>query len=98
MPICIILLIYFQVGPGHTTMTNAAPGNAAAGGILAGWGATAATPGAAGGGHGGEPGIPAATPPTVTPQHHPTGAGSWPSQNREKHGGTGGWKSYGGDV
>ena len=86
-----------KVGPGHTTMTNAAPGNAAAGGILAGWGATAATPGAAGGGHG-EPGIPAATPPTVTPQHHPTGAGSWPSQNREKHGGTGGWKSYGGDV
>lgn len=87
-----------NVGPGHTTMTNAAPGNAAAGGILAGWGAAATTPGAAGGGHGGEPGIPAATPPTVTPQHHPTGAGSWPSQNREKHGGTGGWKSYGGDV
>lgn len=79
-------------------MTNAAPGNAAAGGILAGWGTTAATPGAGGGGHGGEPGIPAATPPTVTPQHHPTGAGSWPTQKRENHGGTGGWKSYGGDV
>ena len=77
-------------------MTNAAPGNAAAGGILAGWGAAATAAGAVGGGHG-EPGIPAATPPTVTPQHHPTGAGSWPSQqNREKH--AGGWKPYSGDV
>ena len=38
-------------------MTNAAPGNAAAGGILANWGATAAAAGAAGGGHGCEPGI-----------------------------------------
>ena len=78
-----------QVGPGHTTMSNAAPGNAAAaatGGILAGWGAA---------GTGGGEGMPAATPPTVTPQHHPTG-GSWPSQSREKH--SGGWKSYGGDV
>ena len=92
-----------QVGPGHTTMTNAAPGNAAAaaaaatGGILANWGAAAAAGGSEGG-------MPAATPPTVTPQHHPT-TGSWPSQTRDKHGGagggggSGGWKTYGsGDV
>ena len=72
-----------QVGPGHTTMTSAAPpapsgaGNNA--GILTGWGPSDGGPGGAA--------IPAQTPPTVTPQHHP---GSWPSQPREKHGNS--WK------
>ena len=83
--------------PGNVTTTQVGPqaGNnaaaAAAGGILAGWGA-------AGAGAGAEPVIPAATPPAVTPQHHPTGAGSWPSQNRKDHGAAGAWKGYGGDV
>ena len=81
--------------PGNVTTTQVGPqagGNAAAaGGILAGWGA-------AGAGAGAESVIPAATPPAVTPQHHPTGAGSWPSQTRKDHGATGAWKGYGGDV
>lgn len=80
-----------QVGPGHNTMTNAAQqaGPAGNSGILTGWGPSAAAAAAAASGqHGAEAGgIPAQTPPTVTPQHHP---GSWPSQPREKHGG--GWK------
>lgn len=74
-----------QVGGGHNTMGS---GNAS--GILAGgWGATAAA--APGGGPGAE-GMPAATPPgTVTPQHHPTTPGSWPSQpKRDSHQGSGG--------
>lgn len=78
-----------QVGQGH----NAAQGNQAASGALTGWGAANAPTGpvTSGGGHGGgsadQQGIPAQTPPTVTPQHHP-GAGSWPSQTRDKHGGS----------
>lgn len=76
-----------QVGPGHNTMTSAAAQQGPAGnnaGILTGWGPSAA--GGGPGGHGGEA-IPAQTPPTVTPQHHP---GSWPSQPRDKHGNS--WK------
>ena len=85
-----------QVGPGHTTMTSAAAPQAAGSnaGILTGWGHSTGAPGAPGapGGPGGEAGIPAQTPPAVTPQHHP---GSWPSQTRDKHGNS--WK-YGGDM
>jgi hypothetical protein len=86
---------------GHNSMTS---GGGAGGGILTGWGANG--PGAPDGG------IPAATPPgTMTPQHHPVAAGSWPSQGkRDSHAGSGGgagpggggggggggsWKSYG---
>jgi len=82
-----------QVGPQTPAQGNAAA--AAAGGILAGWGAAGVQSPA-----GSDPStagvIPAATPPAVTPQHHAPSAGSWPSQNRKPDHGA--WKGYGGDV
>lgn len=70
---------------GNVATTQAAQGNTPSGN-LTGWGA--ANPGQGSGGTGDQQsGLPAQTPPTVTPQHHP-GAGSWPSQSRDKHGGS----------
>ena len=70
---------------GNVATTQAAQGNTPSGN-LTGWGA--ANPGQGSGGAGDQQsGLPAQTPPTVTPQHHP-GAGSWPSQSRDKHGGS----------
>ena len=72
---------------GSVATTQAAQGNNPSA-TLTGWGA-AANPGAGSGGAGDQPGgIPAQTPPTVTPQHHP---GSWPSQSRDKHA-AGSWR------
>jgi hypothetical protein len=71
---------------GSVATTQAAQGSNPSG-ALTGWGA-AANPAPGSGGGGDQPGgLPAQTPPTVTPQHHPAAAG-WPNQSRDKHAGS----------